>query len=324
MTLKYSLLDFVWVDRGEPPQAPYPHVAAFAQAAEASGYERVWYAEQHNIDRIGATAPTILAAHAAEHTTRIRVGPGGVLLPNYSPLTVAEQYGTLAALHPGRIDLGIGRSAGGDPNTTYALRVGPETVQRYPDDVAELRSYLDGDPVIPGVRALPGPSLVPIYLLGSSLHGAQLAARLSLPYGFAAHFSPDLLPAALHTYRTQYQPSARHPEPYALITVNLIAAETAEEAHAQHRRAISDRRDMLDPRIAALDAEQRDVLAAGPAGDQSRAMMSRLAIGDPDTVHAYLHDLAAQVGADEVMLVPTAATRAERLHAIQLVQAPTS
>ncbi len=185
-----------------------PASVALAQQAEELGYERVWYAEHHNMPSIASSATSVLIAHVGAHTQSIRLGAGGVMLPNHAPLLIAEQFGTLAAMYPGRIDLGLGRAPGSDRNTMYALRRDPGSAETFPQDVVELRGYLAGDSVVRGVDAVPGKgSRVPLYILGSSLFGAKLAAALGLPYAFASHFAPAALDAAIAAYRSEFRPS---------------------------------------------------------------------------------------------------------------------
>ena len=208
--MKYSLLDVAAVAPGEHPGEALHGAVPLARAAERGGYERVWYAEHHNMPAIASAATSVLIAHVAANTEHIRLGAGGVMLPNHSPLVIAEQFGTLAALHPGRIDLGLGRAPGSDQATMRALRRHAESADTFPQDVLELQGYLSGQTRVPGVRATPGDgSNVPLYILGSSLFGAQLAAALGLPYAFASHFAPDALAAATELYRAEFRPSPR-------------------------------------------------------------------------------------------------------------------
>ncbi|MEV6588713.1 LLM class flavin-dependent oxidoreductase [Streptomyces acidicola] len=321
--MKYSLLDVAQVGPDENPADALRGAVPLARAAERSGYQRVWYAEHHNMPQIASAATSVLIAHVAAHTERIRVGAGGVMLPNHAPLVIAEQFGTLAALHPGRIDLGLGRASGSDQNTARALRVTAASAESFPEDVHDLQGFLRGDPPVPGVRAIPGDGTdVPLYILGSSLFGARLAARLGLPYAFASHFAPAALDAATEIYRSAYRPSERHPEPYLIITANVIAAESEEEAHTQHRASRRYRaRMVLPPRQNLTDAEM-DTLLDSPAGRQITAMSLHTAVGTPAQVHARLSELAGRTEADELMLAPAAKDRADRIRAIKLVTAP--
>src|ERR1700685_139471 len=243
--VRLSILDLAPIARGQTAGDSFAGSVALAQRAEDLGYERVWYAEHHNVASIASSATSVLIAYVGAQTRTIRLGAGGVMLPNHAPLTIAEQFGTLAAMYPGRIDLGLGRAPGSDQNTMYALRRDPGSAEAFPQDVVELQGYLTGHSVVPGVDAVPGKgSHVPLYILGSSLFGAQLAAALGLPYAFASHFAPAAREAALDVYRREFRPSEQLQAPYAIAGVNVIAADTASAAQEQlqsvrRRRAVS-------------------------------------------------------------------------------------
>ena len=322
--MKYSLLDVAAVAPGEHPGQALHGAVPLARAAERGGYERVWYAEHHNMPAIASAATSVLIAHVAANTERIRLGAGGVMLPNHSPLVVAEQFGTLAALHPGRIDLGLGRAPGSDQATMRALRRRPESADAFPQDVLELQGFLTGQTRIPGVRATPGDgSNVPLYILGSSLFGAQLAAALGLPYAFASHFAPDALAAATELYRAEFRPSAAHPEPYLIVAANLIAAETEQEAEVQYQAALRWRaKRFLVRGDAELSDDELDAVLATPAGEHVKGMMRVTASGTPEQAAEYIERLAARTAADEVILAPASPRRAERIRAVELVPAP--
>ena len=322
--MKYSLLDVAAVAPGEHPGEALHGAVPLARAAERGGYERVWYAEHHNMPAIASAATSVLIAHVAANTEHIRLGAGGVMLPNHSPLVVAEQFGTLAALHPGRIDLGLGRAPGSDQATMRALRRNGESADTFPQDVLELQGFLTGETRIPGVRATPGDgSNVPLYILGSSLFGAQLAAALGLPYAFASHFAPDALAAATELYRAEFRPSAAHPEPYLIVAANLIATETEEEAEVQYRAALRWRaKRFLVRGDTELSDDELDQVLATPAGEHVKGMMRVTAAGTPGQVAAYIERLAQQTAADEVILSPASPKRAERIRAVELVPAP--
>ena len=321
--MKYSLLDIAAVAPDEVPADALHGAVPLARAAHRSGYHRVWYAEHHNMPQIASAATSVLIAHVAANTEEIRLGAGGVMLPNHAPLLIAEQFGTLAALHPGRIDLGLGRAPGSDQATMRALRRTPQSADTFPQDVLELQGYLSGDTRIPTVHATPGDgSNVPLYILGSSLFGAQLAAALGLPYAFASHFAPAALAEAVEIYREGYQPSEQHPESYLIVAANLIAAPTEDEAHEQLLAARRWRaRRFLAPGHGLSDPEL-DTLLASPAGAQVQAMMRYTAAGTPEQAQAQLARFAEQTGADELMLAPAATRRADRIRAVELVQAP--
>src|SRR5919205_461446 len=215
MRFPLSVLDLAPIAPGDTVGEAIAASVALAQRAEEAGFGRVWYAEHHNMPTIASSATSVLMAHVGAHTSSIRLGAGGVMLPNHSPLTIAEQFGTLEAVHPGRIDLGLGRAPGSDQNTTYALRRDPRSADRFPQDVLELQGYLAGETRVHGVDAVPGKgSNVPLYILGSSMFGATLAAALGLPYAFASHFAPQMLEAAVATYRHEFKPSAQLDAPY--------------------------------------------------------------------------------------------------------------
>ncbi|SNQ45749.1 conserved hypothetical protein [Frankia canadensis] len=320
----YSLLDIALVADGEGPGDALRGAVPLARAAERAGYHRVWYAEHHNMKRIASAATSVIIAHVAAHTETIRLGAGGVMLPNHSPLLIAEQFGTLASLHPGRIDLGLGRAPGSDQNTMRALRRGPESADAFPRDVLELQGYLTGQTRIPGVRATPGDGTnVPLYILGSSLFGAQLAAALGLPYAFASHFAPAALHAALRAYHSEFRPSAEHREPYVIVAANLIVAESADEAAEQARAALRQRARALVARGESFTDAEIDAFLDSPGGAQVRDMARYTAVGTPDQARAYLADLAEQTSANELMLAPSAPDRAARIHAVELLEAPT-
>ena len=231
MGIRLSILDLAPVTEGSTPGEALRRSRDLAVHAERWGYTRFWLAEHHNMVGIASAATAVAIGFVAEATTRIRVGSGGIMLPNHSPLIIAEQFGTLEALYPGRIDLGLGRAPGTDQLTWRAMRRAPEASENFPQDVLELQALL-GDPQ-PGQRlhAVPGEgSKLPLYILGSSLFGAQLAAMLGLPFAFASHFAPDMLDAALEIYRSRFQASEQLAEPYAIVGCNVVAAETDAEA----------------------------------------------------------------------------------------------
>jgi luciferase family oxidoreductase group 1 len=231
MSVPFSLLDLCPIVEGSTASDALRHAVDLARRAEALGYRRFWLAEHHNMPGIASAATAVVIAHVAAGTSTIRVGSGGVMLPNHSPLIIAEQFGTLAALHPNRIDLGVGRAPGTDPATALALGRTPSAADDFPRAVQQLQFYfrepMPGQPV----RAVPGAGLnVPIWILGSSLFGAELAAMLGLPYAFAAHFAPDELMRALHVYRTRFTPSDALKQPLAMVSVNVVGADTDAEA----------------------------------------------------------------------------------------------
>lgn len=299
-----SLLDFALIFPGERAADSFRRSVALAQHAEDLGYDRIWYAEHHNMKRIASAAPAVLIAHVGAQTTKIRLGAGGVMLPNHSPLTVAEQFGTLAEMYPDRIDLGLGRAPGTDMRTLTALRRSPHDAENFPQDVQELQGYLSGDTLISGVNATPGAGTnVPLYILGSSLFGASLAAALGLPYAFASHFAPTHLEQAVKVYRERFTPSEQLEQPYVIAAANVIAADTEEDAQAQqviaHRQRVKsmmrmDDRDMTDAEL--------DLLVASAQGQQIIDMLRYTAVGTADDVRDYLTRFANTVQADEIMI----------------------
>lgn len=320
MALPLSVIDFATVRKDQSVGQSFADSVTLAQHAERLGYSRVWYAEHHNMSTIASSAPAVLIAHVAAHTERIRLGSGGVMLPNHSPLTVAEQFGTLAELHPGRIDLGLGRAPGTDPRTLRALRRSPEAAENFPQDVKELQGYLSGNSIVPGVNAVPGSGTnVPLTILGSSLFGAQLAAAYGLPYAFASHFAPDALVDAVAAYRSQFQPSEQLSEPYVIAAVNVIVSEDAQDAARQLEAAQRSRVRAMVGRGREFTEEEMDMVMASPAASQVLHMISYTGAGTPDTVVDYLHRFAEHVDADELMISPTATRQPDVLNSMELL-----
>ena len=314
-----SILDLAFVGQDERPADAFAHSVAMAQRAEERGYTRIWYAEHHNMDAIASSATSVLIAHVAAHTSSIRLGSGGVMLPNHSPLVIAEQFGTLAELHPGRIDLGLGRAPGTDQATMRAMRNDPMSSERFPQDVLELQAYLAGQSTVPGVSAVPGAGTnVPLYILGSSLFGAQLAAKLGLPYGFASHFAPGHLLNAVEIYRERFEPSAQLAEPYVLAGINVIASDTTEDAERQ-RLDVSRRRVARFLRIPReISDDEADEILNSPQGQHIAQMMHYTAAGDPELVGRYLTNFAAEAKVDELITVHPSPTIEARLRSVDL------
>jgi luciferase family oxidoreductase group 1 len=315
-----SILDLAIIGPGETAADAFAHSVALARRAEARGYQRVWYAEHHNMSVIASSAPSVLIAHIAAHTSTIRLGAGGVMLPNHSPLTIAEQYGTLATLHPGRIDLGLGRAPGSDQTTWRAMRRDPGASDRFPDDVLELQGYLQGASRVAGVAAVPGAGTnVPLYILGSSLFGARLAALLGLPYAFASHFAPGALLQAVELYRTEFTPSAQLADPYVIAGVNVIASDSDHDAQRQFEHVRRQRIARFLARDRELSEEEIDALVESPQGHQVAQMMHYSAVGTAPEVARYLTQFAQQAAVDEVITAHASPTIAERLRSIDLV-----
>jgi luciferase family oxidoreductase group 1 len=320
-----SILDLAPIVEGGSVASALQNSLDLAQHAEGWGYNRFWLAEHHNAAGIASAATAVVIAHVAAGTRTIRVGAGGIMLPNHAPLVIAEQFGTLAGLHPGRIDLGLGRAPGTDQLTMLALRrdqhPGSDT---FPQDVLELQALL-GD-VQPGqvVRAIPGMgSHVPLWILGSSLYGAQLAAALGLPYSFASHFAPDALLPALKIYRDRFQPSEQLQQPYAMVAANVIAADDDAEARrlftsAQQAFAnvVRGRRGQLPPPIDDIEAfwtpEEKIHVSR---------MLKRSFVGSQTTVRDGLERFVEETGADELIVAAAIYDHAARLRSYELLAA---
>jgi luciferase family oxidoreductase group 1 len=315
-----SVLDLAAVGPGESIADSFRGSVALAKLAERAGYTRVWYAEHHSIHSIASAATSVLIAHVAAHTSTIRLGSGGVMLPNHSPLTIAEQYGTLAELHPGRIDLGLGRAPGGDPRTLRALRRDRSSADGFPQDVVELRALLS-DHGLRGVRAIPGHGThVPLYILGSSLFGAELAAELGLPYAFASHFAPALLKDAIALYRERFMPSPQLQRPYVILGVNVLTAHSDEQALAElevSRRLVI--RNLLRRGDEVPDELTDDVLLSSPQAAFVEQMFTYRAVGKPSTVLSYLREFQARTMADELITVHHAPSVRARLRSVELL-----
>jgi luciferase family oxidoreductase group 1 len=320
--VEFSVFDLVNVNEGQKPADALRNAADLARHAENWGYKRYWVAEHHNMVGIASAATSVVIGYIAGATTTIRVGAGGVMLPNHSPLVIAEQFGTLESLYPGRIDLGLGRAPGTDRQTTFALRRDPAASDRFPQDVVELQRFFG--PVQPGqaIQAVPGANLdVPLWILGSSLYGAQLAAALGLPYAFASHFAPAALMEALSLYRARFKPSAHAKTPYAMAAINVIIAETDAEAErlftSNQQRVIDivrDTRGYLKPPIDDIDAY-------GSPAERAHAakMLSCSFVGSPETVEAKLREFADRTEADELMVASAIYDHQARLRSYGLL-----
>lgn len=319
--LPLSVLDLAVVGPHESVRESLDGSVRLAKRAEELGYRRVWYAEHHNMSSIASSATAVLIAHVAAHTDRIRLGSGGIMLPNHAPLVVAEQFGTLATLHPGRIDLGLGRAPGTDQVTVRALRRDPQGADTFPQDVLELQGYLGDTTRVPHVNATPGRGThVPLYILGSSLFGAQLAAMLGLPYGFASHFAPQALQEAVRVYRDRFEPSTQLSEPYVIAGVNVIVAETAEAAARQRdlrRRALA--RALFGRPGQPLAEHEVDAVLAGPQGQHVDEMLHYTAMGTPDVVAEYLEAFGVHADADELITAHHGETTELRLSSLELL-----
>ncbi|MFP4281377.1 MAG: LLM class flavin-dependent oxidoreductase [Opitutales bacterium] len=319
---RLSILDLVRVTDGSDARVALDRARDLARQAEGWGFDRFWVAEHHNFPGIASAAVAVALAHIAAGSERIRVGAGGIMLPNHSPLVIAEQFGTLARLFPGRIDLGLGRAPGTDQATVRALRRAPESVERFPQDVLEVQAYLG--PETPGqrVQAVPGTgTLVPLWILGSSLFGASLAAELGLPYAFASHFAPGELLPALKVYRERFKPSAQLARPHAMVGVNVIVAPTESEAR---RLATTQQMSFTNLIRGAPGLSQNPIDdIEGYWRPHEKLHVSRMlacsVVGDPAQVEAGLIGLSEKTGADEFIVVADIFDHVARLRSYELL-----
>ena len=318
----FSVLDLAPVPEGFTPSDALRNTLDLAQHAEAWGYNRYWLAEHHNMVGIASAATSVVIGHVASGTKTMRIGAGGNMLPNHSPLVIAEQFGTLDALFPGRIDLGVGRAPGTDQRTLRALRRDPTSADTFPQDVLELQALLG--PVQPDqvIQAVPGAgSNVPVWILGSSLFGAQLAAMLGLPYAFASHFAPGALMQALQVYRERFQPSAQLDRPYAMVGVNVIAADTDEEARHLFTSAQQSFTNLFRGARGKLQPPIDDIESYWSPHEKAQAMnmLSCSFVGSRKTVQEGLESFIAQTGADEVMVAAAIYDHSKRLRSYEIL-----
>ena len=316
-----SVLDLSPILEGSDAAQSFRNSLDLAQHAERWGYHRFWLAEHHGMPGIASAATAVLIGHVAGGTSRIRVGAGGIMLPNHSPLVIAEQFGTLESLYPGRIDLGLGRAPGSDQMTARALRRTLDSdADSFPRDVMELRDYFSSTPRQP-VRAVPGTGLeVPLWILGSSLFGAQLAAALGLPYAFASHFAPGQMMQAIAIYRDSFQPSAQLAQPHVMLGFNVFAADTDEEARWHATSMQQAFVNLRSGRPARLQPPQAGYL--NRIEPHERAMLEQVlacaAIGSPETVREELADFVTRTGADELMITSQIYDHAARLRSYEI------
>jgi luciferase family oxidoreductase group 1 len=325
-----SVLDLAPIVEGSDAAQALAHSLDLAQHAEAWGYRRYWVAEHHNMDGVASSATAVLVGHIAGGTRTIRVGSGGVMLPNHAPLVIAEQFGTLATLYPGRIDLGLGRAPGTDRTTMRALRRhldARDEEEGFPRDVMELQAYLaDPGEAAQAVRAIPGTGTkVPIWLLGSSLYSAQLAAHLGLPFAFASHFAPDLLLHALEVYRAGYRPSPEWPKAHAMVGVNVVCADSDEEAArlftSIQQRFLGMQRGRRGPLPRPIDAADLEAMWTPFEKAQVQRMLVASAVGSPASVRQQLGALVEQTRADELIVAGAVHDHAARLRSYELLAA---
>jgi luciferase family oxidoreductase group 1 len=320
--IPFSVLDLAPIVQGSTAAQAFRNSAALAQHAERLGYSRFWLAEHHSMPGIASAATSVVIGYVAGATSTIRVGAGGIMLPNHSPLVIAEQFGTLAALYPGRIDLGLGRAPGSDQITARALRRTPDAAGAFPHDVAELMGFFN--PVQPGqlVQSVPGAGLdVPVWILGSSTFGARLAAAMGLPFAFASHFAPALMMPAVEIYRSEFQPSNRLERPHVMLGVNVFAADTDDEAHllatSQHQAFVALRRGrpiQLPPPSGDFDAQLMPL---------ERAMLDEAlactVIGSAESVREGLEAFVQRTGADELMIASQIFDFGARLRSYEII-----
>ena len=318
-----SVLDLSPIVEGNDARQALLNTMDLARHAEVWGYTRYWLAEHHNMPGIASAATAVVIGQVAQATATIRVGAGGVMLPNHAPLVIAEQFGTLAALFPGRIDLGLGRAPGTDQHTSRALRrTLAGNPDAFPQDVMELQQYFKEPAPDQFVRAVPGAGLnVPIWILGSSLYGAQLAAALGLPYAFASHFAPAALTQAIAIYRERFEPSAQLNEPYVMLGMNVFAADTEEEARflrtAVLQSFINLRRGMPG-KLPLPVADYTDRVTPDERA-MLEATLSCSAVGTPDTVEREIASFVERTGADEIMITSNIHDHGKRLRSFKLV-----
>jgi len=320
----YSLLDLVPIREGHDAAEAFRASRDLARKAEAHGYRRYWLAEHHNMPGIGSAATAVLIGHIAGATSTMRVGSGGVMLPNHSPLVVAEQFGTLASLYPGRIDLGLGRAPGTDPNTVRALRRERiDAAERFPHDVRELQAYFQPAGTGQSVRAVPGAGIdVPIWILGSSTTSAALAASLGLPYAFASHFAPFEMLDALALYRDRFRPSSQLNRPYAMVGVNVVAAGTdteAQQAFTSKQQQFLTLMRGRAPGPLPPPVENMQRLWSREERARIQAMLQTSAVGSVETVRDQLAAIVTETAADELIVTSQIFDPEAALHSCALL-----
>lgn len=320
--IAYSVLDLAAVVQGQTPANSFHHSLELAQQAEQLGYTRYWFAEHHNMANVASSATAVLIGYVAGGTKSIRVGSGGIMLPNHAPLIVAEQFGTLASLYPGRIDLGLGRAPGSDQLTAMAIRgENMQAAYHFPQDVERLQNFFSAENSTAKVRAIPGEGLdIPIWILGSSTDSARLAAAMGLPYAFASHFAPAQFINAINIYRKNFKPSVHLQEPYVLACVNVVAADTDSEADYLATSlkqffmgVVTGKRQLLPPPIESMDGiwniyEEEAVMQ----------MLGYSFIGGPEKLKSELQDFISQTQVNEIMATSHIYNHQARLHSYQL------
>lgn len=321
--IPFSVLDLSPINQGSDAAQAFQNSKELAQHAERLGYQRYWLAEHHNMPGIASAATSVVIGHIAAHTSTIRVGAGGIMLPNHSPLVIAEQFGTLESLFPGRIDLGLGRAPGSDQRTARALRRNMgDSADSFPQDVVELLDYFKEAIPYQAVRAVPGAGLkVPVWLLGSSLYSAQMAAELGLPFAFASHFAPGFMQSAIEIYRTRFKPSETLARPHVMLGLNVFAADSDDEARRlftslqqQFVNLVRGVPGQLAPPLSHIDDFWRPDEKA-----HIERSLSCSVVGSPDTVARGLQAFIDDTGADELMITAQMYDHAARLRSFGIV-----
>lgn len=320
--IPYSVLDLATVKEGKTPADTFADSLKLAQHVEKLGYTRFWLAEHHNMISVASSATAVVIGHIAGGTKTIRVGSGGIMLPNHSPLIIAEQFGTLASLFPGRIDLGLGRAPGTDQLTASAIRSDRfSAVQQFPNDIKKLQTYFSSDNSRSSVRAIPGEGLdIPIWLLGSSTDSARLAAEMGLPYAFASHFAPAQFLNAINIYRRDFKPSAALQSPYIIACINVVAADTDKEAHRlatsllqMFRGVITGKPRLLQPPVDNMDEHWSEY-----EEDTINQMLACSFVGSPEKIKLEIQDFLEQTGVHELMVTSNIFDFEAKLHSYQL------
>jgi luciferase family oxidoreductase group 1 len=322
--IPFSVLDLSPINKGSSAAQAFNHTKELAQLAEKLGYKRYWLAEHHNMPGIASAATALVISHVAANTRTIRVGAGGIMLPNHSPLVIAEQFGTLESLYPGRIDLGLGRAPGSDQRTARALRrhMGGDTAENFPQDVLELQDYFAEPSDYQALRAVPGAGLkVPLWLLGSSMFSAQLAAELGLPFAFASHFAPGFMKSAVEIYRARFKPSATLQKPYVMLGLNVFAADTEREAVRLFTSLQQQFINLIRGTPGQLNPPVDDIADFWQPGEQAHVERSLTCavVGDRETVREGLQNFIDETGADELMITAQIYDHAARLHSFEIV-----
>ena len=321
--IRISVLDLAPIVEGSNPRTALANTIPLAQSAERLGFTRYWLAEHHNMHGIASSATAVVIGHVAAATNRIRVGSGGIMLPNHAPLVIAEQFGTLASLYPDRIDLGIGRAPGTDQRTAFALRRNLNSdVDSFPQDIRELQFFLGPHQENQKVHAIPGMNTnVPIWILGSSLYGAQVAAIYGLPFGFASHFAPAMMQEAIDIYRAKFRPSEQLEKPYVMLGYNVCAAESTDEANFLRTSGLQSFLRMRSGRPSQLPPPMPDFEATLDPTSRNMLKTARAAsvVGDPETVRSGMQSFIDETQADELIVVCQIYDFDKRLRSYEIV-----